>query len=208
MKVGQEDIYWIAGEDKYKLKESPIIQQLSDRGYEVLLLDDSIDEYTMNTIPEYEKHKLTNASKNDWSPPWDEDDLTRLKEKKIKEMYDPMIDWWKQQITGKVDNIVLSKKLVDEICVITTADSGNSANLERLNKAQAFASSSKGDSSNNAQKTLEINPGHPVMKRLMSWAVSIPNDEVAKNIAMTLYDMALLNSGFVISDSIAMYKRV
>jgi len=46
------------------------------------------------------------------------------------------------------------------------------------------------------------------MKRLMSWATSIPNDEVAKNIAMTLYDMALLNSGFVISDSIAMYKRV
>lgn len=208
MKVGQEDIYWIAGEDKYKLKESPIIQQLSDRGYEVLILDDSIDEYTMNTIPEYEKHKLQNVSKNDWSPPWDEDDLARLKEKKIKEMYDPMIDWWKQQIQGKVQNIVLSKKLVDEICIITTADSGNSANLERLNKAQAFASSSKSDSGNNAQKTLEINPGHPVMKRLMSWAVSIPNDEVAKNIAMTLYDMALLNSGFVIGDPIAMYKRV
>jgi HSP90 family molecular chaperone len=77
MKVGQEDIYWIAGEDKYKLKESPIIQQLNDRGYEVLVLDDSIDEYTMNTIPEYEKHKLTNVSKNDWSPPWDEDDSAR-----------------------------------------------------------------------------------------------------------------------------------
>ena len=147
-------------------------------------------------------------SRNDWSPPWDEDDLTRLKEKKIKEMYDPMIDWWKSQIAGKVDKIVLSKKLVDEICIITTSDSGNSANLERLNKAQAFASSSKGSDSNNARKTLEINPGHPVMKRLMSWATSIPNDEVAKNIAMTLYDMALLNSGFVISDSIAMYKRV
>jgi len=58
MKVGQEDIYWIAGEDKVKLAESPIIQQLADRGYEVLILDDSIDEYTMNTIPEYEKHKL------------------------------------------------------------------------------------------------------------------------------------------------------
>lgn len=58
MKVGQEDIYWIAGEDKVKLAESPIIQQLTDRGYEVLILDDSIDEYTMNTIPEYEKHKL------------------------------------------------------------------------------------------------------------------------------------------------------
>jgi heat shock protein beta len=123
-------------------------------------------------------------------------------------MYDPMIDWWKQQISGKVDNIILSKKLVDEICIITTADSGNSANLERLNKAQAFASSSKSDNSNNARKTLEINPGHPVMKRMMSWATSIPNDEVAKNIAKTLYDMALLNSGFVISDSIEMYKRV
>jgi hypothetical protein len=55
---------------------------------------------------------------------------------------------------------------------------------------------------------LEINPGHPIMKRLMTWSTTIPNDEVAKNIAITLFDMALLNSGFVISDSIAMYKRV
>lgn len=46
-----------------------------------------------------------------------------------------MIDWWKNLLPGKVDAIVLSKKLVDEACVITTAESGNSANLERLNKA-------------------------------------------------------------------------
>jgi len=58
MKDAQEDIYFIAGEDRHQLQKSPIIQKLVRLGYEVLLLDDPIDEYTIDAVGEYEQHKL------------------------------------------------------------------------------------------------------------------------------------------------------
>ena len=96
MKPKQEQIYFIAGEDKEALSKSPLIQRILDKGGEVLLLDDPIDEFCLQNLGEYEKKKLKNVAKGEFKL-WDEDDdLQKKKEKKIKEDFKPLIDWWKK----------------------------------------------------------------------------------------------------------------
>jgi len=207
MKESQEDIYFIAGEDRTKLDQSPLIQQLKKKGYEVLLLDDPIDEYTVNSLNEYEKHKLQNVAKNDWKL-GDEDDLAKKKEKKLKEMYSVMADWFKGIIAPAAKDVVVSNKLVDEPSVVTTGEEGYSANMERLTRAQAFASYRKKEDHNNAPKTWEVNPAHPLVKRMKDYARTNPNDKMARGLVETLYDMALINSGFVIPNPTNTYKRI
>ena len=80
MKPKQEQIYYIAGEDKDTLKSSPLIQQIITKGGEVFLLEDPIDEFCLQNLNEYEKKKLKNAAKGDIKL-WDEDEETEKKKR-------------------------------------------------------------------------------------------------------------------------------
>lgn len=75
-KPNQENIYYIAGESREQLLNIPTIQKLLKMGYEILLLDDPIDEFTFQHLSEYEKKKLSNVAKGDFKFP-DDDDLER-----------------------------------------------------------------------------------------------------------------------------------
>mmetsp|Transcript_9266 Transcript_9266/g.17719 ORF Transcript_9266/g.17719 Transcript_9266/m.17719 type:complete len:707 (+) Transcript_9266:1322-3442(+) len=208
MKEIQEDIYFIAGDNRHRLAESPLIQKLVKLGYEVLLLDDPIDEYSINSLPEYEKHKIQNVAQDDWKLPED-DDLVQRKERKLKEMYKTAIEWMKGVIEpGLVHSIVVSTKLTDEPSVITTGDHGYSANMERLNKAQAFGSAARSGDHNRARRTWELNPSHPMVKKLKGYGELIPNDEDARESVKTMLDLAMLNSGFIVANPTDMYRRI
>jgi heat shock protein 90kDa beta len=136
-KTGQDSIYFIAGEDKAQLMSSPIIEGLLKKGYEVLLLDDPVDEFTFQHLNEYEKKKLVNVGKGDFKAPED-DDLTRRKNKKLKKIFQPLTDWWRKLLAENVDSVQLSQRLVQDPIVIVSSESGYSANMERISKAQAY----------------------------------------------------------------------
>lgn len=80
MKEKQEDIYYLAGEDKEILMSSPLVQKFKEKELNVLLLDDPIDEFCVQNLGEYEKKKLKNIAKGDIKF-GDEDDLAKKKEK-------------------------------------------------------------------------------------------------------------------------------
>lgn len=90
-KKSQEAIYYISGDDRDQLIKSPIIQGLIRKGYEVLLLDDNIDEYALSHLNEYEDKKLINVAKANFKFPEDEDDKAKLK--KLKKLYQPLTTW-------------------------------------------------------------------------------------------------------------------
>ncbi len=98
----QEFIYYICGEDKNILKNSTFIQKLKAKNIEVLLLDDPIDEYTMQNLAEYEKKKTKNVAKGDLKLDSAED--IKKKKKALKKMYKPLIDWWKNMLDKKVNS--------------------------------------------------------------------------------------------------------
>jgi heat shock protein beta len=201
MKEKQEDIYYFAGEEKDHMLASPLIQKFKEKDINVLLLDDPIDEFCAQNLGEYEKKKLKNIAKGDIKF-GDEDDLSKKKEKKIKEAFKVLVDWWKKLLGAKVETIKISKRLSDTACIITTSEYGYTANMARIQKAQAFTNQNKQDSSYMyGKKTLEINPNHPSIKDLREKVLKfeIPPNEV-EDTATLLYDTALLTSGFQIED--------
>lgn len=116
----------------------PTLQKLLKKGYEVLILDDPIDEFTFEHLNEFEKKKLSNVGKGSFKFPEDSDE-ERKKYKKLKKMFKPLTDWWKKLISVDLEEVRLSQRLVNDPCVVISSEHGQSANMERISKAQAYA---------------------------------------------------------------------
>jgi len=197
-KKSQDAIYFLAGETKDTVLASPLIQGLIKRNYEVLLLDDPIDEYTMQHLSEYEKKKLVNIGKGDFKFPEDEDDKIRIK--KLKKMYQPLTEWLKNQYKDKVDTVNVSLKLVEDPMAVVSAEHGYSASMERINKAQAFANKDRGVAPGSMKKVVEINPYHPFIRELLE-RVKSEVDQDTEESAKLLFEVAMLNSGFQLAET-------
>lgn len=202
MQPKQDQIYYIAGEDKETLAKSPLLQKIINKGGEILLLDDPIDEFCVQNLAEYEKKKLKNVAKGELKL-WDEDDETeKKKEKKIKEDFKPLIEWWKKILGKKVENLEISKRLTDAPCIIVSTEHGYSASMERIQKAQAFATQDKATSQYlYGKKTMEINTSHPAIKELRELILNneTPGNE-AEDTALLLFESAMLESGYNLPD--------
>jgi len=202
MKPKQEFIYYLAGEDKDVLYKSPLLQRLKEREIEVLLLDDPVDEFTVQNLSEYEKKKLKNVAKGDLKL-WDEDeDAEKKKDKKIKKDFEPLTDWWKKVLKDKVDKIEISKRLVDTPCIVVSSEHGYSASMERIQKAQAFTNQDRASHGYlYGKKTLEINTSHPAIKALREKLISSekPATDV-EDTAILLFESAMLESGYTLND--------
>jgi heat shock protein beta len=85
----------------------------------VIVLDDPIDEYVFKHLTEFEKKRITNVARGDFNMPED-DDTERKKLKKIKKMFEPLTKWWKELIKEEVDDVVISKKLVNDPLVVVS----------------------------------------------------------------------------------------
>jgi heat shock protein beta len=198
MKENQEAIYYLAGESKDYLLKAPAIQAFIKNGYEVLLLDDPIDEFAMQHLTEYEKKKLVNVGKENVRLPHD-DENQKKRIKKLKQMYKPLTDWWRTTLSDYLDSVVISQRLVDDPCVIVATEQGYSARMEAISRAQAYSSSDKQHPFMNSKRVLEINPAHPVIKELLD-RVKEGADDDTKEMATVLYETALLNSGYSLHD--------
>jgi len=195
MKPGQEHIYYIGGESKEALMKSPAIQKLLKKGYEVVLLDDPIDEFCLQNVYDYEKKVTINVGKGTFVMPGD-DKLDPKRLKALKKHYEPLTNWWKELLKDKLDSITISERITDDPCIVVGSVYGYSAQMERVSKAQAYGPNNPMASS---KRNLEINPGHPVIKELAERVKNTP-DKDTEEMAVLLYEAALLNSGFPLSD--------
>ena len=201
MKEDQDTILYLSGDSKESILRSPILQKYSKSGYEVLILDDPIDEFTTQHLSEYEKRKVKSISKEDVQV-LDNDEVAKKKLQKLKEMYKPLTDWYKTHLGRNVEKVSISNKLVDAPLFIFTSQYGYSAQMEKINKAQAFTHQDKTPSYMLAKKTLELNPHHPVNKQLLSELKENDNElsEASTEYANLMFQMAILNSGFVVEN--------
>lgn len=166
MKDDQDTILYLPGDTKSAILKSPILKKYTKKGYEVLLMPDPIDEYTTQHLSEYEKRKVKSIAKEDVNI-FDNDATEKQKQQKLKEMYKPLTDFFKKHLGKKVEKVAITNKLEDAPLFIFTSQFGYSAQMEKINKAQAFANQEKAPSYMLAKKTLELNPHHPIMKRLL-----------------------------------------
>merc|ERR1712159_30030 len=163
MKKGQKSIYYISGESKESVEKSPYLERLRKKGYEVLYYIDPIDEYAMPQLTEFKGFQFAGANKENLK--LEDDDLEEKKLKKIGEMYKPVTDWFKETLGTKIEKAVVSNRLLETPAILVSSQYGWSTNMERIMKAQTMGNNDR-SSSMVAQKTLELNPGHPIVKEI------------------------------------------
>jgi heat shock protein 90kDa beta len=203
MKSDQDTILYLPGDSKDAILKSPILKKYQKMGYEVLILGDPIDEFCVQHLSEYEKRKVKSIAKDDVNI-LDSDEVSKKKLQKLKEMYKPLTEWFKNHLGKQVEKVTITNKLDEDPVYILTSQYGYSASMEKINRAQAFANQEKAASYMLAKKTLELNPHHPVIKEMLSKVkVASSSEDISQEIAEyadLLYNMALLNSGFLIEN--------
>merc|ERR1711981_308302 len=138
---------------------------------------------------------------------------------KLKDMYKPLTDWWKDKLTDftekgamkdagvKIEKVEISKRLTESPVVVVTSQFGYSAQQEKVMKAQSFQNKDQ-VSMMSGRKTLEVNPNHPVVVDLLAKVKADKQDKAAKDTAQVLFQTALIESGYEIADPSALVNRV
>jgi len=207
MKEWQKDIYFIAGESYEAVEKSNFLEKFKNKGVEVLFLVDPIDEYVVQNLPDYEDKKLTSITKEGVKF-GDEDADEKKREDVYKDMFKPLTTWMKELYSTKVEKIVVSSRLETTPAMLVTSQYGYSANMERIMKSQAFSDQQKAMFMM-SKKTMEINPRHPILAKLLEKVKGEEKDSSEnKDLAWLLYDTALLNSGFSMEDSQEFARRM
>jgi heat shock protein beta len=193
MAEGQESIYYVAADTREAAENSPFLEKLQKKGFEVLYLVDPIDEVAMTNLSQFKEKTLVDISKEDLDLGEDEEEAAKQKE--IEEEYKGLTEWLRETLGAKVEKVTVSKRLTDTPCILVTSKFGWSANMERIMKAQAMGDS-RASEYMKGKKTMEINPLSPVILDLK--AKQEAGDAAAVATAELLFDTAMLTSGFTI----------
>merc|ERR1712139_592252 len=217
MAESQESIYYMSGESMETMHKAPSLQIFKKKDLEVLMLSDHLDEPCIQKLADYEGKKFVSIQKADVK--LDETEEEKKRFSKLKDMYKPLTDWWKEKLTDltekgamkdavvKIEAVAISKRLTESPVVVVTSQFGYSAQQEKIMKAQAFQNKDQ-IGTMSGRKTLEINANHPVIVDLLSKIKADKEDAAALDTAQVLFQTALIESGYEIADPSALVNRV
>eukprot|EP00929_Paragymnodinium_shiwhaense_P025003 TRINITY_DN1522_c0_g1_i2.p1 TRINITY_DN1522_c0_g1~~TRINITY_DN1522_c0_g1_i2.p1 ORF type:complete len:803 (-),score=391.36 TRINITY_DN1522_c0_g1_i2:155-2563(-) len=217
MQESQESIYYMSGDSLEIMKKAPALQIFLKKDIEVLMFDDHLDEPCVQKLADYEGKKFVSIQKADVK--LDESEEEKKRFTKLKDMYKPLTDWWKEKLTDltekgamkdagvKIEKVEVSKRLTDSPVVVVTSQFGYSAQQERVMRAQSFQNKDQVNMMS-GRKTLEINPNHPVVVDLLAKVKASKEDAAALDSAQVLFQTALIESGYEIADPSALVNRV
>jgi len=203
MKDWQKEIYVFPGETIKTLKESSFMDAFEDRDVEVLYLTDAVDEYFIGNVREFNGKKFRDITKEGVKFSDEDEDMAKRRSKVYAETFKPLTKFLKKLYGADVSRVSISKRLGRAPAIVSSSEWGNSANMDRIMRAQAFAHGVAPGENQMPTGIMEINPRHPFVAKLLA---SLPEDEDGevedslKDSAWILLDMATMSGGFPIRD--------
>ena len=213
-KEDQRTIYYLSGEDSKKLLTSPQIEGFLNKGIDVLLFTDAVDNFWVNTNSKYKDYEIKSVTKSniDLENSADEkansEETKNVKEKKIKkddDKYSKLLECFKQVLGNLVKDVKISKKLTTSLACLTVADNAMDFQMERLmaEHKKSFAGSTK---------ILELNPKHKIIKKINNDLKDLKlenNNSINDNeyLIKLIFDQACIIEGEAVHDTVDFAKR-
>lgn len=187
MKEGQEEIYFLTGESRSQVENSPHMEAFQAEGYEVLILTDPVDEVWVDVVPEFDGKKLRSIARGTVDLKKDEE------EKQPEGDFGPLLGFLTEKLDERVKEVRLSHRLTTSAaCLVSDADDITPA-LEKMYRAM-------GQEGPRVKRILELNPNHPLVAGLRSAHERKADDPALPDTAELLYGTALLAEGGDLDD--------
>ena len=180
MPENQKEIYYLTGDDLNTLINSPLLEKLKEKEYEVLLMTDPVDEWVVQSLNEYDGKPLKSAEKGDI-------DLGKVDEEQQK-AYNALFSYIKGQLEDKIKEVKPSLRLKDSVACMSGEAYDMSAYMEKILKAS-------GQKAPDNKRVLELNLDHPVVKKINSLFEGDRNNADLKDYSQMLYDLAVIAEG-------------
>ncbi|MCC7065657.1 MAG: molecular chaperone HtpG [Planctomycetes bacterium] len=195
MPADQKSIYYVAADSLATAKASPHIEALKKRGFEVLLMTDTIDEWIVDALREFDGKPFVSAAKGALDLP-ESDEQKQAKEEKQKH-FGPMLERVQKVLDANVKTVRVTDRLTDSPACLVSDEHGMSARQERVLREA-------GHEVPNQKRILELNPDHAVVKKMEA----LQDEAQFADWSSLLYDQALLAEGTLPADPAAFSKRV
>ena len=194
-KDGQDKIYYLVGPGRAQLESSPYVEAFKARGLEVIYFTDPVDEYVVESLGEYEGKKLVSISHSGVEL----EDTAAEGEALGAEETEKLCSFLKEELGEKVTAVSAGKRLVDSPVIALVPQDGMTAQMRRMMKAMDE------NFKDEVKVELEINPRHPLVKKLAETREK--NPELAKMVASQMLDNALIAAG-LLDDARDLVKRM
>jgi len=203
MSENQKQIYVITGESKKAVENSPQLEELKRRNYEVLFMVEPIDEYVLNQFKEFDEKRIVNVSRTGLDLLNEEE---KEEEKELKTKFEDLCKNIKECLGDKIDKVEVSSRLNESPCTLVSSEHGHTANMTRIMRAQALGN--KNSMMGLSKPIMEINPKHNIIESLNERFNKDKNDKTVKDILNLMFESACLSSGFVLEDPVLFTKRI
>ncbi|RKP03285.1 hypothetical protein CXG81DRAFT_1123, partial [Caulochytrium protostelioides] len=208
MRVGQKQIFYLTGVTPEEVERSPFVEVIVERGYEVLYMTDPIDDYLVNAYTEHDGYKLQHVGK-DGLEFGDETDEEKKSLKQHETEYKPLAEYLSSLLSAHIGSVKISTRLTKAPLALVANAYGLTGSMERIMQAQALAGQADGmaEMYKHMKKILEINPYHPIIRKMLERAKALPPkeegspkkgsaDRALDQIAKVLFHAAAIRSGF------------
>jgi molecular chaperone HtpG len=200
MKPEQKEILYLTGESRKVIENSPHLESVRQKGYEVLYLSDPVDELLVQHLHEFQEHKLKSVTKGRFELGTDEEKKQAEEQIKQKEEeYKSFLEACQKKLDEYVKQIRVSSRLVDSPACLVTEEHEYSPHLERLLQ--------KGKGGGPKQRRImELNPDHPIIQKLHDRFKSNADDATLGDAIELLFELALVAEGSEIADPVRLNR--
>ena len=194
MKDGQKAIYYLTADNLAAAKNSPQLELFKKKGIEVILMTSRVDEWAMNFLTQFDDTPLQNIAKGAVDLGDLQDEEEKAEAEKAQEAMKPVVDKLKTTLGARAKDVKVSTRLVDSPACLVVGEGELSPQMIQMLKQM-------GQEVPETQPILEVNPEHPLIKKLET-------SEQFDELAQVIFDQALLADGGQLDDPAAYLKRV